>query len=109
MSKTITCPSCDGEKGGMALVNFGAQGCQQMWMGCSQCKGEGVIPEEMLSWMARGEKMREDRFSRDLSLREEAKRLGISVVEYSQMEYGRIEPIDYGYERERLGKISGGR
>ena len=53
--------------------------------------------------------MRTDRLSRGLSQREEAERLGIHPVELSQMEFGKIEPIDYGYERERLGKISGGR
>ena len=91
----IICPSCEGRKGSIALVMIASKGCVERWMPCSFCKGAGEVLEERSSWRNVGEAMRMDRLARDMSQREEAKRLGISVVEYSQMEAGMIEPMDY--------------
>ena len=46
-----------------------------------------------------------DRLERSLSQSEEAKRLGINRVEYSQMEHGMIEPIDYDQLRKDLSAL----
>ena len=90
-----TCPACTGRKGSVALVMLAGKGCEERWMACFLCKGEGVVTPEKLSWVQRGHAMTEARQARDMSLFEEAKRLGISRVELSQMEHGQIEPFDY--------------
>lgn len=55
---------------------------------CDRCNGSGVITQEQVALIARGKKLREDRKKCGLTLRQEAKRLGISVVELSELERG---------------------
>ena len=89
---SISCPGCKGESSYMALVRYGDErGCVEQRMDCHQCKGKGQVSSEMLVWIERGNAMREDRLSRGIGQREEANRLGISVVKYSQMEFGKID------------------
>jgi len=54
-----------------------------------------VITPETADWKIRGIAMSKDRQLRDMSLREEAKRLGIHPKELSDMEHGRCAPFDY--------------
>ncbi len=95
MTTTVTCPDCHGRGTIEGLANVQGKGCEWRTMTCFRCKGEKVISETMITWMQRGEAMSEDRKSRGLSLREEAKRLGIHVVELSHMEHGKKQPFDY--------------
>ena len=104
----ITCPECMGRGQYSALVMF-SDGCRPASMPCSRCKGDGKVSPAMTDWIAMGGRLRRARQERDLSLREEAARLGISVVELSQMERGAIKPIDYEAERERLKEVTDGR
>jgi len=60
---------------------------------CSRCDGRGYIPTHTLEWIEQGKKMREERRSREVTLRQEAKDRGITMLELSQMERGIIRPI----------------
>ena len=94
--ETVPCPDCEGDGKYTVLAYYGGVwGCVPTEMQCSRCKGAGRMPEEMVAWRESGQQMRSDRLGRQLSLREEANRLGVSVVELSQMERGIIEPVDY--------------
>lgn len=61
---------------------------------CSRCGGNGVIDSMVADWMVKGNVMRERRIAAGRSLRDEAKRRGLSPYVLSQMENGRIEPED---------------
>lgn len=59
---------------------------------CYRCGGTGK-DSHPLEWRKAGQMMRASRIARGLSLREEAKRLGVSVVELSEMERGLRKPL----------------
>ena len=84
----MICPNCSGSKTIPALLHHsdgsGNWGCIQ----CSVCQGKGVITPEGLERLKQGNSMRLDRIGRGLSLREEAKRLGISPIVLSHREQG---------------------
>ena len=90
-----TCPECRGLGKYSALVRTAREGCKPQVMQCWRCQGTGEIPAETASWTAAGEALRQSRLDRRLSVREEARRLGISPKELSEMEHGRIAPVDY--------------
>lgn len=84
------CPSCKGQKGGMAHINRGDDPHTFEWIDCRICGGAGRVTREHMARIQEGVKLRADRIARDLSLYEEARRLGISTVELSDMETGRL-------------------
>jgi ribosome-binding protein aMBF1 (putative translation factor) len=90
----LICPDCKGSgKTGLVHINRGDQ--PHEWregMPCWRCDGTGKIPDEMRDWMERGEVLRKARITREVSLRERAKELGISASELSAMERGRTNP-----------------
>jgi hypothetical protein len=89
----MKCPDC--LKGQIAGIACGPKiHCSPMVLKCFRCGGSGNIPDEMGGWIKIGKQMRENRLKRDISLREEAKRLGILPSVLSQMENGRINPIE---------------
>ena len=59
---------------------------------CSVCDGTGNISDDRAAWMTEGAKLRAFRDGRDMSLREAARWLGISPVEWSDAEHGKIDP-----------------
>lgn len=86
------CPRCQGVGANEALVcgRRAAGGfCDQRRLKCSTCGGRGRVTRELLLRIQEGERLRRDRVARSISLREEAKRLGISPVELSHREQGR--------------------
>lgn len=86
----MICPDCNGEKKVFAHVNFGELDPRNGfgWIGCSRCEGIGDVPDAQAEWISEGIRRHYDRVSRDVSLREEAQRLGIPVVSLSKMERG---------------------
>lgn len=52
---------------------------------CKRCHGTGVAPD----WQRLGKELRTRRVASDLSLREVARRVGISAAHLSDMELGR--------------------
>lgn len=91
-----TCPSCKGNKGGEAFV-CGPNVHGLRWTPCSTCNATGEITEEHLARIEYGRLMREDRIRRRLTVREEAKRLGVSsMAEWSGIENGREPETEEG-------------
>lgn len=91
----LTCPSCKGRKGGTAFVcGPGSDGMR--WMACSTCKGSGEVAEEHAARIQYGRLMVADRRRRNLTLREEAARLGVSFGEWSRIENGGEPETDEG-------------
>ena len=88
---TIICPDCKGNK---VIHGFGCPGFKPMTLPCLRCKAEGTIPEEMLKWIEYGEKIRKAMKILERTTREEAKRRGIDVVDWSAMMFGRVNNLD---------------
>lgn len=59
---------------------------------CSVCDGTGEVGDERAAWMIEGAKLRAFRIERDMSLREAARWLGVSPVEWSDAEHGKVDP-----------------
>lgn len=92
-----TCPRCNGEKGGDAIMcGPGSRGYG--WMPCSFCEGYGFVDSIQMLRYEQGERIRKERCARDVSVREEAARLGITVTELSGIEHGRMPQTAAGYE-----------
>ena len=91
----IDCSDCDGTGEYWVLARPIEGDCREMKMKCSRCRGEGQVPREMKDWMAKGKRMRDRRLAEPYqSQRDAAREVGISVVEWSMMESGKIEPKD---------------
>lgn len=83
------CPHCRGEKGGVAHINTGPDRPHEWgWLPCSTCAGTGEVSDEHLARIERGNRVRAERLARDESLREAAKRMGITAAELSAIERG---------------------
>jgi DnaJ-class molecular chaperone len=88
MAEYITCPDCGGR--GESFVHLSTTtGGYTRWMDCMTCGGATVISVEHGERIAEGNRRREDRKTRLMTLRDEAKRLGISPSELSRIENGR--------------------
>lgn len=84
----MICPDCDGQKRLYAHLNRGSGGSGFEWIDCFRCKGSGEVPGEQAVWIFEGVKLRTERIALGRSIREQAKRLGISPVDLSEIERG---------------------
>ncbi len=84
----LKCPACGGRKTTIALVD-GPTRRGLLEIDCSTCEGVGSITIEHRDRIEAGRKRREERIARGVSLREEARRLGILPSDLSAMESGR--------------------
>lgn len=80
----MKCPECEGKGFHVALA---CPGARIVHLPCRVCDN-GEITQDDLDRIKAGRDKREDRIRRDMSLREEAKRIGISPVELSVIERG---------------------
>lgn len=89
----MDCPGCSGRGSHAAFVSRTGGVCGYEDMPCRDCGGVGQVTHErreaLLDAALKGDALRADRIARRLSLREEAARLGISVVALSDRERGR--------------------
>lgn len=88
----IQCPDCGGD--GRQFVHLNTKDPTKhgfQWVDCSRCGGSKFISDVEMAAIVRGRELRKDRAERRMSLREESQRLGISVVELSRRERGRID------------------
>jgi hypothetical protein len=95
----VRCPECGGRKRGIVHLNTTTGGRWEK-RDCLFCAGAGAVRAHKAERWAEGERMREDRKSRLVTLRDEAKRLGISPSELSRREWGRNTPADAGEKQE---------
>lgn len=93
MPDDITCPDCNGAGGADGIV-CGSFGCREARLRCGLCGGTGKVTPLKAEWFKRGRAMREARVAACRTLRDEAKRRGLTQVELSKMEQGRIEPVE---------------
>lgn len=92
----LTCPFCGGKGKSQALVDGVRDGRRCGWvqeMKCFTCKGSGKVSAEYAARIKAGAALRDDRRSRGLNIREEAKRLGIDPRELNDREQGRIREV----------------
>jgi len=88
------CPSCRG-KGSLSGFCCGPEVCMKpIVMPCRLCNQTGWITDAKMGWVIRGRAMRTARVYGQVyqTLRSAAKERNISVVDYSRMEQGIIEP-----------------
>lgn len=87
-----TCPQCDGKKQTVAFVHYKPglehkNGLQTI--NCLTCHGSGEVTEDHLAAMLASRQLRDMRVHQsDYSLREFARLLNLSPVEYSSVERG---------------------
>lgn len=87
-----TCPSCSGRRTVTAMVDGyrdGKRFGEMRELACLTCGGKGSITTFHAEQIAEGKRRRDDRVARGMSLREEAKRLGIDPSELNDIEHGR--------------------
>jgi hypothetical protein len=85
----MKCPECNGTKiRGHSRPFLKWEKLSIMTFGCDFCGETGKVTQKDLNRRAKGKKLRDDRVAREVTLRDEAKRLGIGVVELSNMERG---------------------
>lgn len=82
------CPTCNGKK---EVFGIGCPGFKPIVMDCNTCDGKGKITEQQVERMKDGEKLRQERLGRRMTLRAEANRLGMDVVKLSDIEHGKIK------------------
>lgn len=87
-SQTVICPDCDGKKQ-VFQIACGPSGSRAGWVDCDRCGGTGEITAEQAGRIAAGRARRQERIARDVSLMEEAKRLGMRPSELSAIERGK--------------------
>ncbi len=89
------CPDCDGQKQFTGFVcrygPNGGRGSVETY-NCHTCNGVGTITPEHATRIDAGKKLRAERLSRDESLMEAAKRMGIRPSELSAIEHGKVTP-----------------
>jgi hypothetical protein len=85
----VVCPSCGGAKGGFRIA-CGSRGCQSSTFVCEYCKGEGQVSAEADARWQKGCELRKDRVKRGLTQQQEARILGIDVIDLNTAENGRL-------------------
>lgn len=89
---TVICPNCAGRGSNPAFVDTAKGGWFDPALRCSLCGGTGQISHQTARWLAVGRQHYTRRMARDESVRECARRMGISASELSAMEHGRADP-----------------
>lgn len=91
MMTRLTCQRCNGLGIiGPVHINRGERPHTWEMMRCSSCGGSGYWSAQQAVAVREGEAMRKERLERDESLREAARRLGMSPAQLSAMEQGRF-------------------
>lgn len=108
----MICPDCKGSKEIVAAHVTYANG-RSGWgvpFPCHRCNGTGEVPEEMAEWMREGRAMRDARVNGKpyRSQRDEAKRRGMTAMQLSAMEMGRVKPVPDTDDIEEMYQDVGG-
>jgi hypothetical protein len=91
----MICPNCNGKKTAIAshVLYSNGTGAFGVDMPCHTCEGAGEVDDRMPQWNELGRKLREKRMTPYRNLCTEAARRGMTVLQLSRMEQGKIEPI----------------
>lgn len=92
---TLACPNCDGTGSRQVLARLSSGTCEWRDLRCQDCEGTGRITAERQAILDAAESFRKARIARDEGLDEAAARMGITRVQRSDMEHGRL-PIPEG-------------
>lgn len=91
----MKCPDCDGKGRFAGIVHCdlidGSSRNECGEISCKRCEATGEVPNETQKWIDIGRRMREERLKRKEVQRVAAKRMGLTLKEYSDMEKGRIK------------------
>lgn len=91
---TFNCPHCKGQKESMVFIHRTNE-CSVEPLRCRTCNGRGRLDAaEMYEYSTKEAKRKERRAYReslDLSMREMAKKLSITMTEYSLYEHGETD------------------
>ena len=88
----MKCPDCKGGKKTREFAELSSGGCRLMEFKCFRCKGAGIVPKEMNKWMFEGQKIRDFRRMKDMTMREYARKVGVTAYNLSQAENGYVDP-----------------
>lgn len=94
MKKQVECSNCNGNKQSFVIA-CGSFGCKPMTMKCFRCEGSGLINSEMLEWIEKGKKLKQQRLDMNLSLREAAQRMDLMASHLSKLEQGKEDPTHF--------------
>lgn len=62
---------------------------------CYICDGTGHVSPDRPKWIEIGKRLKSERLKHRMTLYREAKRLGIGIIEYSDIEQGKIDNTKY--------------
>jgi hypothetical protein len=85
----VVCPQYRGEKGGFRIA-CGSGGCKTSTVTCDFCKGEGQVSAALNARWLKGCELREARRAQGISQQEQARILGINVIDLNAAEHGRL-------------------
>lgn len=90
----MVCPDCDGNgKCDAFFLRMSNGSCvPHRRIKCLRCKGECTVPDEMKEWIEAGKRLKQDRLSRGMGLRQESERLGCKASDLSARELGKVKP-----------------
>lgn len=99
----ITCPSCDGRKGGNAFV-CGPNTGGLCWMPCSFCHGSGKVWSYNGTQYRVGRELSEERREKNYTVREIAALYGCGMADWSNLEHGRRSLVEIDDARRWLSQ-----
>lgn len=88
----MICPDCGGNKKIYGYAKPIKGSCKPRMVNCFRCKGNGEVPNEMNEWIKEGQKVKDFRLLKNMTLREYAKKAAMTVYDLSQAENGYVDP-----------------
>ena len=86
---TFSCVYCGGEGETFVNMHWASRPGEWRYLRCQDCDGTGVITQVQHAAYTAGRLRRDRRVATGLTQHEMAQRIGVSLVDYSQMEHGR--------------------
>lgn len=101
----MICPDCKGKKEIFGIGCGENIHCRPMFLPCLRCNGIGKVPNEMKEWIKTGNKYRRIRLKKRITLRKQAKKLGILPSLLSRMEGGYLKPDEGLLKKYKVSQI----
>ena len=94
----MICPPCRGTGLVWDIQQYDSGAVEYGEVTCVICKGTGNVTRVELGRLEDGERLMRDRLSKRLTRREAAEQLGITVVQYADLERGRVTRGELGLD-----------